>query len=161
MASYDTNAFFSLPIWDSPSLGQPTTARHRASSPRTPRFHENFDAPFSETLINASHTTLPPDTSPSCAALARQSCNSLDAHMAPTTRRTSDLALTFAPLRHASLPLSHISRRASINLKIRKWAKKSLTLPRKASDASDKILQVDPHSVHRLETKTRASSSCR
>ncbi|PHH61553.1 hypothetical protein CDD81_290 [Ophiocordyceps australis] len=152
MASCDTDSFFSLPIWDSASLGQPA-ARHGASSPRTPRFHENFDAPFSETLINASRTALHDDATASCAALARQSRDSLDADMTQSTScRTSDLALTFAPLRHGSLALSHISRRASINLKIPRWAKKSLTLPRKASDASDKILQA------RLETKASTSS---
>lgn len=125
-------------------------------SPRSPRFREDFDAPFSEALLNASRTTLATDASGSYPS--SQSRNSLDVECrrhasyasasasasASSATAATSLRRTQAPppsplqLRQDSWTSSESNRRSSVNERIREWAKKSFVFSRKASvDQSD------------------------
>ncbi|KJZ80608.1 hypothetical protein HIM_00458 [Hirsutella minnesotensis 3608] len=116
--------------------------RPAMSSPRSPRFHEDFDAPFSEALLNASRTTLATDISDSYPST--QSRHSLEGEAkrpmpaAVGTMRKSRVQSP-APLqtRQHTWAASEASRRVSVNERIRDWARKSLVFARKNPEQSD------------------------
>lgn len=104
-----------------------------ARSPRHPRFHENFDAPFSEALLNASRTTLATDSSGSYPSLHTRSSVDVD-----TKRHT----LAGPPIRKPQLqpqlrqdswsPSEPAAVPSKVNDRIREWVKKTFVLSRRA-----------------------------
>ncbi|CEJ95119.1 hypothetical protein VHEMI10618 [[Torrubiella] hemipterigena] len=82
-----------------------------ASLPRTPKFHEDFDAPFSEAIANAPATTPPYETSSSPVQTPDQWMGD------------------------AAWP-SDMRRRSGVNDKLRDWARKSIIMVRGGSDSS-------------------------
>ncbi|KND95072.1 hypothetical protein TOPH_00330 [Tolypocladium ophioglossoides CBS 100239] len=108
-------------------------------SPRSPRFREDFNAPFSEALLNASHTTFTTDMSGSFPST--QSYNSADGDSkrhttVGTTHKTQVQPPPPLQARSNSWTSSESTRRSSVNDRIREWAKKSFTFARKGSGQS-------------------------
>ncbi|RCI15550.1 hypothetical protein L249_3611 [Ophiocordyceps polyrhachis-furcata BCC 54312] len=105
-------------------------------SPRSPRFHEDFDAPFSEALLNASQTTFASDASDSVRfrhsidVNAKQSTPPSTAYGAQQTP-PSTAHSTRSPTRQVSWQAAEPNMRSSLNSKLRGWARRSLTLGRK------------------------------
>ncbi|OAQ72169.1 hypothetical protein VFPPC_00207 [Pochonia chlamydosporia 170] len=110
----------------------PETTDHKRpqSALRSPRFHEDFDAPFSEALLNASTITL-----------------STDSDRSPLPQETSDMSTkqtqTQSPrpmqTREDSWSSTHSSRSTSstnsgVNDRIREWARKSFLVRRRSDD---------------------------
>ncbi|UNI14584.1 hypothetical protein JDV02_010832 [Purpureocillium takamizusanense] len=111
-------------------------------SPRSPRFREVFDAPFSEALMNASRTTLATDSSGSYPGPDQQHNRpEMEAkrHTSHGSTRAKTQAQSSSPLqwRQDSWSSSEQSRRASVNDRIREWARKSFVFSRKNSEQSD------------------------
>ncbi|TQV99844.1 hypothetical protein V2A60_005273 [Cordyceps javanica] len=96
------------------------------SGPRSPRFHEDFDAPFSEAIMNASLNTVASGSfSPS------QERPSLD----DSIRRSSPGSSLRTPSFPAQSPTEQwrefpwnqkTQRKASVNDRVRGWARRSL-----------------------------------
>ena len=116
-------------------------SRSSIRSPRSPRFHEIFDAPFSEAFMNDSRTTLATDSSSSSPSWQIRA--SLEGH---GKRRTSYETVRVksqpqppppAQWRQDSWASSDSTRRSSVNDRIREWARKSFVFSRKNSHPSD------------------------
>ncbi|POR36154.1 Uncharacterized protein TPAR_03638 [Tolypocladium paradoxum] len=121
---------------------RPENAKRSPRSPRSPRFREDFDAPFSEALMNASLTTLATDISGSF--VSTHSRNSVDGDgkrhtVAGTMHKTQAQSPGPPQARHESWMSSRSSRRRfSFNDRIREWAKKSfVAFSRKDSEKSE------------------------
>ncbi|PHH86714.1 hypothetical protein CDD83_9855 [Cordyceps sp. RAO-2017] len=115
-------------------------SQNAMSSPRSPRFHEDFDAPFSEALLNASRTTLATDVSDSYPS--SNSRHSLDADnkrqpTAAASRKSRPRSPTPPQTRHGTWHASESSRRSSVNDRIRDWARKSFLFARKGPEQAD------------------------
>lgn len=99
----------------------------RSPSIRSPRFVENFDAPFSEAIMNASRTTLATDTM-SFPSTEQNSRNSIggesDRRPSLSSRQTTMPPPSPLRLRNPSWE-SESKRRSNVNDRIREWAKKS------------------------------------
>ncbi|KAJ6446212.1 pyruvate carboxylase [Purpureocillium lavendulum] len=110
-------------------------------SPRSPRFREVFDAPFSEALMNASRTTLATDSTGSYPGFDHHSSFEGEAkrHASYSSMRTKAQAQSPSPLqsRQDSWTSSETTRRSSVNDRIREWARKSFVFSRKNSAQSD------------------------
>lgn len=109
-----------LPI---PAREQGEEVQQPSSSLRSPRFTEDFDAPFSEALLNASRTTISTDTMsyPSTSSTSRTSFGDDSSNRRQTVYQTS------SPLNWPEVPWGTESkRRSSVNDRIREWAKKSM-----------------------------------
>ncbi|KAF5020627.1 hypothetical protein F66182_7334 [Fusarium sp. NRRL 66182] len=95
----------------------------QSPSIRSPRFREDFDAPFSEAILNASRTTLATDTIsyPSTGTASRNSfgCDS---------ERPS-------PLQHRNASWESEIKPRSVNDRILEWAKRSWGAVRTRSDS--------------------------
>ncbi|KAK2612451.1 hypothetical protein QQS21_001555 [Conoideocrella luteorostrata] len=103
--------------------------QHPQSSTRSPRFHEDFDAPFSEALVNAS--SIPPATdtaesSPSSQHYSSISIDSMDHPHRPAQSREDSWSSTYSR-RSTSIG-------SGVNDRIRDWARRSFHLPRRRSD---------------------------
>ncbi|KAF4982250.1 hypothetical protein FZEAL_2134 [Fusarium zealandicum] len=136
MASRRPNLTLPLPEREPFDLQRPQTSL-RSPSIRSPRFREDFDAPFSEAIMNASRTTLATDTFslPYASEISRTSFGG------DSDRRTSFSAKqSTAPppsplrLRHTSWE-SETKRRARVNDRIMEWAKRSWTTVRSRSNS--------------------------
>lgn len=114
-----------LPIREPYDFQRPQTSL-RSPSIRSPRFREDFDAPFSEAIMNASRTTLATDTIsyPSTGTNSRTSIGD--------SERPSPLRLTH---RNASWE-SETKRRARVNDRILEWAKRSWGAVRSRSNSN-------------------------
>lgn len=114
-----------LPIREPYDFQRPQTSL-RSPSIRSPRFREDFDAPFSEAIMNASRTTLATDTIsyPSTQTNSRTSIGD--------SERPSPLRLTH---RNASWE-SETKRRARVNDRILEWAKRSWGAVRSRSNSN-------------------------
>ena len=110
-------------------------------SPRSPRFREVFDAPFSEALMNASRTTLATDSSGSYPCPDQHNGLEMETkrHASHGSMRSKNQSQSSSPLqwRQDSWTSSEATRRASVNDRIRDWARKSFTFSRKNSEQSD------------------------
>ncbi|RGP62870.1 hypothetical protein FLONG3_10092 [Fusarium longipes] len=113
---------------------------------RSPRFREDFDAPFSVDIMNASRTTLATDTMsyPSTAATSRNSFG-YDGDQTPPPY-----------LRNASWE-SETKRRSKVNDRILEWAKKSWGAVRTRSDS--KVDYFDSHSAQSPTNNMMSPSS--
>ncbi|PFH57929.1 hypothetical protein XA68_14369 [Ophiocordyceps unilateralis] len=123
-------------VYSTGFVPQSTSTLSRASrAPRSPRFHEDFDAPFSEALLNASCTTFASDASHSS-----QSCHSIDANVRHHSPPISAHNVR-RPSRKFSWQTAESSRRSILNDRLRDWAKRSLALGRKSNHApSDDVV---------------------
>ncbi|KAF4594578.1 hypothetical protein GQ602_000191 [Ophiocordyceps camponoti-floridani] len=92
--------------------------------PRSPRFHEDFEAPFSEAVLNASRTTFASETSDGLQSCS-QSRHSIDADYKQQE---------CPPASPNNWQSTEHSKRSSINDRIREWAKRSLNFKRKSDD---------------------------
>jgi hypothetical protein len=112
---------------------------------RSPRFREDFDAPFSEDIMNASRTTLATDTMsyPSTGTTSRNSFG-YDGDQAPPY------------LRNASWE-SETKRRSKVNDRILEWAKKSWGAVRTRSES--KMDYFDSHSAQSPTSDIMSPSS--
>ncbi|KAF4456460.1 hypothetical protein F53441_1410 [Fusarium austroafricanum] len=114
-----------LPARDPYEASRPGSSVQNPSI-RSPRFREDFDAPFSLDIMNASRTTLATDTMsyPSTGTASRNSfgCDS---------DRPSPLQF-----RNASWE-SEIKRRSKVNDRILEWAKRSWGAVRSRSNSKD------------------------
>lgn len=119
------NLTLPLPIREPYEFQRPQTSL-RSPSIRSPRFREDFDAPFSEAIMNASRTTLATDTIsyPSTGTNSRTSIGD--------SERPSPLRLTH---RNASWE-SETKRRARVNDRILEWAKRSWGAVRSRSNSN-------------------------
>ncbi|PHH73989.1 hypothetical protein CDD80_3431 [Ophiocordyceps camponoti-rufipedis] len=97
-------------------------------APRSPRFHEDFEAPFSEAVLNASRTTFASDSSDGLQS-SSQSRHSID-----NDYKQQDCP----PAPPSNWQSTEPSKRSSLNDRIREWAKRSLNFKRKGDD-------VQPH----------------
>lgn len=88
----------------------PTEFQRPSPSVRTPKFHEDFDAPFSEAIANAAVAS------------------------SPTTELSSSPAQT-PDWNEATWP-AELRRRSGVNDKLRDWARKSIIMVRGGSDTS-------------------------
>ncbi|QPH01000.1 hypothetical protein C2857_005183 [Epichloe festucae Fl1] len=107
---------------------QLSTAERRPCDVRRPRFHEDFDAPFSEALLNASTVTLASGASAS----------------SPSSEHPSDMSLSRA--QHPQRPVqsredswssTDSSRNTSstgVNDRIKSWARRSFLPSRHPED---------------------------
>ncbi|KAM4054926.1 hypothetical protein HRG_005744 [Hirsutella rhossiliensis] len=127
-----------------PAREQPDADTHRpsVSSPRSPRFHEDFDAPFSEAIMNASRTTLATDFSDSYpSSNSRHSHDADHKRQGPATNSTPPKARLQSPsphqLRRDTLPPSEPAKASSVNDRIRDWARKSFPFTRKGPEQPD------------------------
>ncbi|KAH7209472.1 hypothetical protein DER44DRAFT_292227 [Fusarium oxysporum] len=98
----------------------------QSPSIRSPRFHEDFDAPFSLDIMNASRTTLATDTMsyPSTGTTSRNSFG-CDGDRPPPLQ-----------YRNASWE-SETKRRSKVNDRILEWAKRSWGAVRTRSNSKD------------------------
>ncbi|KAJ9425030.1 hypothetical protein QL093DRAFT_1239654 [Fusarium oxysporum] len=105
-----------LPARDPFESQQPGSSL-QSPSIRSPRFHEDFDAPFSLDIMNASRTTLATDTMsyPSTGTTSRNSFG-CDGDRPPPLQ-----------YRNASWE-SETKRRSKVNDRILEWAKRSWEL---------------------------------
>ncbi|KAI5465988.1 hypothetical protein BGZ63DRAFT_420515 [Mariannaea sp. PMI_226] len=121
MASRKPNLTLPLPERKAADFQPPTT------SLRSPRFTENFDVPFSEAIMNASSATLATDnmTFPSTSSNDRASFDD-EVRPQPSLSRNASGMQSPTPLRqrHSSWE-SETRRRATVNARIREWARKS------------------------------------
>lgn len=102
-------------------------ASFRSPSIRSPRFVENFDAPFSEAIMNASRTTLATDTMsfPSTEPASRTSTGGESERRPSLGSRLATMPPpTPLRLRNPSWE-SESKRRSNVNDRIREWAKRS------------------------------------
>ncbi|KAM5351719.1 hypothetical protein ACJ41O_004442 [Fusarium nematophilum] len=137
MASRRPNLTLPLPLPDREpyDLQRPQTSL-RSPSIRSPRFREDFDAPFSEAIMNASRTTLATDTIsfPSTGTASR---TSIGGDSEPPSFSTKQPAVPPTPLRlrHASWE-SETKRRARVNDRILEWARRSWSAVRSRSNSN-------------------------
>ncbi|KAH7170709.1 hypothetical protein EDB81DRAFT_176667 [Dactylonectria macrodidyma] len=118
------------------------------TSLRSPRFIEDFNAPFSEAVMNASRTTLATDT----MTYPSTSTNSRASFGGESGRRTSFgmrqpsglQSPTGLRLRHSSWE-SETKRRSTVNERIREWAKKSWGAVRNRPDAKGDYFEGNPN----------------
>ncbi|KAF7546354.1 hypothetical protein G7046_g9323 [Stylonectria norvegica] len=141
------------------------------SSVRSPRFIEDFDAPFSEALMNASRSTLATDrmSHPSTSTHSRNSFGEDSASTLATDRMSHPSTSTHSrnsfgedsahPSSHTISPLSsrpsfplrlqetpwatESKRRSGVNDRIREWARKSWGAVRVGSDRKDGYFDFD------------------
>ncbi|KAK7431102.1 hypothetical protein QQZ08_002383 [Neonectria magnoliae] len=133
MASRKPNLKLPLPSIEQGEFQRPS------SSIRSPRFTENFDAPFSEALMNASRTTLATDTMtyPSIYTNDRTSFGG-ESGRRPSFGTKQSGAQSPTPLRlRKSSWESETKRRSTVNDRIREWAKKSWGAVRNCGEARD------------------------
>ncbi|PNY24724.1 Uncharacterized protein TCAP_05332 [Tolypocladium capitatum] len=142
MASCRSDLRVSLPEGDQAGADsqRPQDTKPSPRSPRSPRFREDFDAPFSEAFLNASRTTLTTDVSGSFPST--QSHNSVDGDARRhTTVGTMHRAQVQSPAalraRKDSWASSEDTRRSSVNDRIREWARKSFAFTRKDPEQSE------------------------
>ncbi|KAM0434624.1 hypothetical protein ACHAPT_003722 [Fusarium lateritium] len=121
------NLTLPLPLREPCEFQRPQTSL-RSPSIRSPRFREDFDAPFSEAIMNASRTTLATDTFsyPSTGTNSRTSIGD--------SERPSPLRLSH---RNSSWE-SETKRRARVNDRILEWAKRSWGAVRSRSNSNNK-----------------------
>lgn len=116
-----------IPLPERPDLDpqRPQTSL-RSPSIRSPRFVEDFDAPFSEAIMNASRTTLATDTMsfPSTEQTSRNSM-SVESERRPSLGNKKAI-IPPSPLRLRNPSWeSESKRRSNVNDRIREWARKS------------------------------------
>lgn len=142
MASRKPNLRIPLPDAEHSEIQRPTT-----SSLRSPRFIEDFNAPFSEALMNASRTTLATDTMtyPSTSTNGRTSFGGESGRRPSFSTRQSGLqSPTPLRLRHSSWE-SETKRRSTVNDRIREWARKSWGAVRNRSEAKGDYFESNPN----------------
>ncbi|KAH6898350.1 hypothetical protein B0T10DRAFT_105827 [Thelonectria olida] len=145
MASRKPNLTLPLPEKEQPDFQLSSTS---TTSLRSPRFIENFDAPFSEAIMNASSATLATDTmtfpSTSSSSNDRASFGDESRPQPPFSRNNSGL-VSPSPLRQRhSTWESDTKRRAKINDRIREWARKSWGAARGRPDTRSGYFDSNP-----------------
>ncbi|KAH7162822.1 hypothetical protein B0J13DRAFT_615439 [Dactylonectria estremocensis] len=142
MASRKPNLRIPLPVAEQGEFQRPST------SLRSPRFIEDFNAPFSEAVVNASRTTLATDTMtyPSTSTNSRASFGGESGRRTSFgTRQPSGMqSPTRLRLRHSSWE-SETKRRSTVNERIREWAKKSWGAVRNRSDSKGDYFEGNPN----------------
>ncbi|KAF4505157.1 hypothetical protein G6O67_007135 [Ophiocordyceps sinensis] len=147
-----------------PAREQPDADTHRpsVSSPRSPRFREDFDAPFSEAIMNASRTTLATDFSDSYpSSYGRHSQDADHKRQGPATNNSTppNKAHLQSPsphqLRQDTLPPSEPAKASSVNDRIREWARKSFPFARKGPEQPD---EADSPRQQRRRSKAPSAS---
>lgn len=115
--------------------------------PRTPRFHEDFDAPFSEAIANASVTTLSTDGSTSPSSQHRPSFD------AARLMNHKECTSTQSPQQwNEHVWHSDIRQRPAVNDRLRDWARKSIIMVRGGADDSE-------HHHHERPASSKSSDS--
>lgn len=107
------------------------------SATRSPRFVEDFEAPFSEALLNASRTTLVTDSSENSPAAQQWSGFETQDSLYPqvgSIRKSPSSISRPAQTREDSWSSSDSSRSSTVNDKLRNWARKSMRLSRRRSE---------------------------
>ncbi|KAF7550601.1 hypothetical protein G7Z17_g5611 [Cylindrodendrum hubeiense] len=138
MASRKPNLRIPLPEAEQGDFQRPT------SSLRSPRFIEDFNAPFSEALMNASRTTLATDTYPSTSTNGRTSFGGESGGRPSLSPRQSGLqSPTPLRLRHSSWE-SETKRRSTVNDRVREWARKSWGAVRNRSESKGGYFDTNP-----------------
>ncbi|KAL2694207.1 hypothetical protein Neosp_000781 [[Neocosmospora] mangrovei] len=137
-----------LPIREPYDFQRPQTSL-QSPSIRSPRFREDFDAPFSEAIMNASRTTLATDTIsyPSTQTNSRTSIGD--------SERPSPLRLTH---RNASWE-SETKRRARVNDRILEWAKRSWGAVRSRSNSNSNSNKGDYFDSQPATSQTSVATS--
>lgn len=113
--------------------------QRQVSMPRSPRFREDFDAPFSMALMNVSRTTIATDISFCPSSQNRASFDgdrSLSSSSASANHQTNAQLSPSIPWRDNRFD-SRLSRRISVNEKIRQWAKRSMIRVRPNPDSAE------------------------
>ncbi|CAM1506601.1 Fc.00g062420.m01.CDS01 [Cosmosporella sp. VM-42] len=128
-----------------PDLRLPIPAREDGkfqrppSSLRSPRFIEDFNAPFSEAIMNASVTTLATTdiNSPSTSPASRTSFGGESGRPSVNLKRPSTMQLKSPSTWQDAANGIDSKRRSNVNDRIREWARKSWGTVRKGSDEGD------------------------
>ncbi|KAM0554115.1 hypothetical protein ACHAPJ_006913 [Fusarium lateritium] len=130
----DRRPALTLPLPDRELLeSQRPQSSLQSPSIRSPRFREDFDAPFSEAIMNSSRTTLATDTMsyPSTGTTSRNSFGCDGDQPSPLR------------LHNASWE-SETKRRSKVNDRILEWAKKSWGAVRTRSNSKGDYFDSNP-----------------
>ncbi|KAJ3528461.1 hypothetical protein NM208_g10186 [Fusarium decemcellulare] len=132
MADRRPNLTLPLPEREPYELQRPQTSL-QSPSMRSPRFREDFDAPFSEAIMNASRTTLATDTIsyPSTGTCSRNSIGGDFDRPSPLQFRNPSWE-------------SETKRRARVNDRILEWARRSLSVMRNQSGSKGNYFDSRP-----------------
>lgn len=106
------------------------------SLPRTPRFHEDFDAPFSEAIANASSTAL---SDGSISPVSQDGRSSEEINKALRKLAGDDEPNAQSWNDHISS--QEAQRRSTVNGRFKQWARKSFAIGRSRTDSSDQTQQ--------------------
>ncbi|TWU71156.1 hypothetical protein ED733_001947 [Metarhizium rileyi] len=104
-------------------------AKQPRSATRSPRFHEDFNAPFSEALLNASTVTLATESDKS--PLSKPPSNMSVTKQAPSSRPVQSRGDSWSSLN--STPGTGTSA-PGVNDRIKEWARKSFLALRRSDD---------------------------
>lgn len=106
------------------------------SLPRTPRFHEDFDAPFSEAIANASSTAL---SDGSISPVSQDGRSSEEINKALRKLAGDDEHNMQSWNEHMLSQEAH--RRSTVNDRFKQWARKSFAIGRTRTGSADQTQQ--------------------
>ncbi|KYK54352.1 hypothetical protein DCS_06309 [Drechmeria coniospora] len=134
MASRKPDLRMTIPERDQPN-GRPQLLQR---NPRSPRFREDFDAPFSESVLNASRTTLATDASDGYPSSHYRNSFDADSHQpisASAMHTKTSFPSPLSPrLPRTVWPSTESSQQSTVATRIRDWARRSFYLPRNDSE---------------------------
>ncbi|KAM3467861.1 hypothetical protein MY5147_008504 [Beauveria neobassiana] len=134
--------------------------------PRSPRFREDFDAPFSEAIMNASHYTVASPGSFSSSSQGRASLDDSIRRCSPgSSMRTPSFPAQSPtepwrefPWGQKTTATSTTMRKPSVNHRVRGWARRSLIFKSRPTSpdepAEGSFSKVD-HSAEAATTESR------